>query len=169
MRCGAVITYKERRSQAGTRMAIDPRATVTWYATGDLGPFDWHHTLADYLAKPNTEICDGNVVATVEAEEEPYMGGSSAILSITYKCDKCANDFFPELPQSGEELSAMLTGHIAALDEKSLREQKRDDVVAENERHEAHRQQAMADLKAREEERRQKKAQKGVAPGQTKG
>ena len=169
MRCGAVITYKERRSQAGTRMAIDPNATVTWYATGDLGVFDWHAPLADYLAKPNTEICDGNIVATVEAEDEPYMGGSSAVLSLTYKCDKCGNEFFPELPQSSEELSAMLTAQIASFDGPALREKKRAAVVAENARHEAMRQQALADLKAREEARRQKKAEKGVAPSRPKG
>lgn len=161
MRCGAVITYKERRSQAGTRMAIDKPATVTWYATGDLGIYSSQPTLADYLAKPNTEVCDGNIVATVEAADELYMGGSNAILSISYKCDKCANDFFIELPQSGEELSAMLTAHIATLDEKPLRT-----VIAENERNEAYRQQVMADLKARQEEGRQKK---GVAHARPKG
>lgn len=163
MRCGAVITYKERRSQAGTRMVIDKPATVTWYATGDLGIYSSQPTLADYLAKPNTEICDGNIIATVEADDELYMGGSNAILSISYKCDKCANDFFIELPQTGEELSAMLTAHIAALDETPLRAQKRDAIVAENERQEAWRLEAMADLKAREAERREKKAQKAVA------
>lgn len=167
MRCGAVITYKERRSQAGTRMAIDKPATVTWYATGDLGIYSSQPTLADYLAKPNTEICDGNIIATVEADDELYMGGSNAILSISYKCDKCANDFFIELPQTGEELSAMLTAHIATLDATKLRAAKREQELSTRAQQEAWRLEALASLKERQEAGRIAKSR--LAPKKPKG
>ena len=166
MRCGCIITHKERRSQSGTRMAIDKRSVQSWWGTSDIGAFPSHPTMADYLAKPNTSICEGKIVATVAAEDEPYMGGTSAVFSITYKCDTCDNDFYPELPQTSEEVSAMLTGHIASLDSTPMREARRDQELRHRAEQEEWRRQAMADLKEREAERRRKKA---VAASKPKG
>lgn len=158
MRCGCIITHKERRSQSGTRLVIDKRSVQSWWGTSDVGVFPSQPTLADYLEKPNTSICEGKIVATVTAEDEPYMGGSSAVFSITYKCDTCDNEFYPELPQTPEAVSAMLTAHIATVDSGPLREARREQELRQRAEREEWQQQVMTDLKMREENRRRKKA-----------
>lgn len=172
MRCGAIITHKERRSRAGTRMVINQNATVTWWGTSDVGVFPTGPTFAEALDKPDTEVCDGQIIATVEAEEEPYMGGSSAVFSVSYRCDKCSNQFFLELPQDEESVSAMLTSYIATLDEVPLRAARREQELATRAQQEAWRLEALASLKARQQAGREAKSRKAVsnlAPQKPKG
>lgn len=57
----------------------------------------------------NTENCEGKIVATVSAIDEPYFGGSSAELKISYKCDKCGQSYYEELPQIASSLSEWIT------------------------------------------------------------
>lgn len=76
-----------------------------------------HHWWTKYPDDPNwadTEACDGTVVATVEAEDEPYFGGRSAELRVQFKCDLCGNTDFPELPWNGATLSAWITARLDA-------------------------------------------------------
>lgn len=150
-------------------MAIDKRNVMSWWGTSDLGVFNSQPTFEQYLEAPNTEVCDGNIVATVDAEDEPYMGGSSAAFTVSYKCDRCDNQFYPELPQNAEGVSAMLTAQIAGLDATPLRAAKREATLRERAEQEAWFAQAQADMKAREAARRAKKAEKGVAGTKPRG
>ena len=69
----------------------------------------------DWQPDPGTEQCDGDIVVEVRAVEEPEWGGTNAALEIEYRCSKCGNLFFGELPQTSEELSRFLTSIIAAM------------------------------------------------------
>jgi hypothetical protein len=42
--------------------------------------------------------CQGKVKAHIVAEDEPYMGGSSAVLRVTFRCDTCGHTNYPNLP-----------------------------------------------------------------------
>lgn len=148
MRCGCIITHKERRSQAGVRMVIDKRSVESWWHTSDAGVFPDNPTMAQKLSEPNTSICGGKIVATVEAEDEPFFGGHSATLSITYKCDKCDNTIYPELPQTAEDLSKFLTAHIGDIEAGPLREKAKERELRERAEREAWIRESTASLNA---------------------
>ena len=61
------------------------------------------------------EVCEGRIVATVAAHDEPEWGGSRAVLEIAYKCDVCGATTFPDLPDSPEKLSEFVTRAIALI------------------------------------------------------
>jgi hypothetical protein len=80
------------------------------------------HTMPPHLAALHgaitemaTRRCDGRIVATVAAVDEPYFGGTSSILEVTYKCEACGNTHFPDLPTDGDAVSAALTAHVVTL------------------------------------------------------
>lgn len=67
---------------------------------------------------PQAEPCQGNIIATVAVENEPYMGGTSATLAVEYRCDRCKEFIYgPHLPREDDELSAILTKYIALQDQ----------------------------------------------------
>jgi len=47
---------------------------------------------------PNFEVCDGDISIEILAEDEPYMGGTSAKLEVKYKCTKCSCNYYKDLP-----------------------------------------------------------------------
>lgn len=159
MRCGSILTMVERRSTKGTRMAINHHKTLTWWATSDVGVFPTAPTMAELSSKPNVEICDGKIIANVSAEDEPYYGGCSSTLSITYVCEKCDNAFFPELPQTAAELSALLTRGVEEMDATVLRSTARDKEITER----ARVAEQMAKWKADESDRLKQRREKGLA------
>jgi hypothetical protein len=53
--------------------------------------------------------CDGEIIAEVSAIAEAYWGGSSAELEVKYKCNKCGQTYYKELPHTPEELSEWIT------------------------------------------------------------
>jgi hypothetical protein len=63
--------------------------------------------------------CGGNIIVTVEAVNEPYFGGTSASLEITYKCDKCGCTWYPELPTEFS-ISKFLTKAFQEMPQKKL-------------------------------------------------
>jgi len=75
------------------------------------------------------ERCDGNVKASINVHID---GGCSccgyANLEVEYKCDKCGNTHFEELPRDEESLSELLTEHVAKLS-KASRKAKLDEMV----------------------------------------
>jgi hypothetical protein len=75
---------------------------------------------AEQLLAEGAEICDGKIEARVEAEDEPYMGGSSAVLTITYTCEKCHGQHFPHLPEDSKSLGKFLTEVIEQMDDAPL-------------------------------------------------
>ena len=69
-------------------------------------------------APDTAEICDGNIQATLKLYEEPDWGCSYPALEISYKCDKCGNQAFPELPGETLSLAELVQAAIAALPEE---------------------------------------------------
>lgn len=105
MRCGAYVVYEERRRKgSGKPYMKKVKCAPSWIAF--VNP--------DGIPE-GAERCDGNIIATVAAVDEPYMGGTSAKLEIEYKCDKCGETFYNELPEDAESLSTVLTQWVAGL------------------------------------------------------
>lgn len=69
--------------------------------------------------KEGTERCGGAIVSGVRAVDEPYFGGCSAALELTFSCADCGNAYFPTLPRTEEQLNAFLNQTIQALPEAS--------------------------------------------------
>lgn len=65
---------------------------------------------------PAAVRCDGALVASVKAVDEPYMGGSSASLEILVTCERCGHTYHgPSVPTTSDELGRLVTAAIAAL------------------------------------------------------
>lgn len=149
MRCNCVLTLKERRNAHGTTMRPDPAITQTWWQTSDkgVGTPKRSKTFDQLLEAPNTKLCEGKISVKIEAEDEPYMGGSSAVLSITYKCYECGNTFFPHLPQTSDALNALLEGVVEGMDFDAAIKPVREKELADR----AHRDRLIAEMDARKE------------------
>lgn len=111
MTCSAYVLYRERRKR-GTGKPY--QKVVRWFARD----VDVHEqVIKDDLARFGASVtelirCAGRIVATISAIEEPYFGGTSAEISIKYRCDTCGCDIFPELPRTAEFLSTFITDVI---------------------------------------------------------
>ena len=64
------------------------------------------------------ELCDGEIIVSIQAVDEPDWGSSSAVLEVSYKCNKCGNCCFPELPQTPEEISSFVQTAVLRLSEE---------------------------------------------------
>lgn len=70
--------------------------------------FSWFNRCQEYtklnldMLASNGEIweCQGKIKVHILAEEDPYFGGTSAVLRVTFKCDTCGNTNYPNLPDS---------------------------------------------------------------------
>lgn len=121
MNCGAFVVWEERRRRGSGKPYMKvSRSWPSWVLFVN----------KEEAAKIPTDAvrCDGNIIATIQAVDEPYMGGHSAELEVTYKCDKCGANFFNELPMHtggriSAELSAFVTAAIAALPEEYRNQQ----------------------------------------------
>jgi hypothetical protein len=92
-----------------------PRMDVrSWWHTTDLGVGG--ETTSVKLLEEGFEICGGTIRASVEAVDEPYMGGSSAILEVSFRCGTCDWTFYPELPNQ-YSINEFLTKVISELEE----------------------------------------------------
>lgn len=148
MRCNCVLTLKERRNAHGTAMRVDPAMTQTWWQTSDKGVGGARSkTFEELLDAPNTKLCEGKISVSVDAEDEPYMGGSSAVLAINYKCYECGNAFYPQLPQTAEDLNKLLERMVETMDFDEAIKPIREGELARR----AHHDQLMAELAARKE------------------
>ncbi len=66
------------------------------------------------------EICGGAITATVSAVDDPFFGGTSAELEISYVCSRCGTQILPyefKLPRTESDLSNWLTRWVASLQE----------------------------------------------------
>lgn len=93
----------------------------TWFKRDSKGKIKRRNIVPYYTEREfhndieGMELCDGEIVATVRAIEEPCFGGTLASFDIEYHCSKCGNSYFGELPNTEEELSQFLTSMIAKL------------------------------------------------------
>jgi hypothetical protein len=114
MKCGSLLVYKLRKKRRSEERVpylaerYSPQAISHWTLV--------HPGFMDRIldGAAETKTCEGKIVATVEAGEEPYYGGCSPTVEVEYKCDSCSNAHFPELPDPGS-LGSWLTAIIAEL------------------------------------------------------
>lgn len=138
MKCGSFVLWVTARRKGSGNSYERVKETVSWWGTRDLGirADPGAKTSAEYLAEGYVR-CDGNIVASVCAVDEPDWGHSYAKLEVGYKCDKCGQEFFPELPTEPESLSALLTKSIDEIREnvgEASRRTYRDNRIAEDRR-----------------------------------
>ncbi len=98
MKCKAKVIYTKKGKIFQT---INPLATEQEieYFVNSIGA---KHLEKVNLYAENGQMyeCQGKVVATIEAQDEPYFGSSSASLNIDYKCDTCGHTYYPQLPDA---------------------------------------------------------------------
>lgn len=124
LQCGAYVRYEERRRKGSGKPYLKPSIPVTWWQVPGEGPFSAdgkNFRSREELVNAGYVVCDGNVVATVKAEDEPYFGGASAVLAVSYRCDKCGNTTFLELPTEPEAFSALVTSVLGGVDRDALK------------------------------------------------
>jgi len=90
------------------------------------------------IADGYTERCDGRIVAHVDADEEPYYGGTSARFVGGFRCEKCGNSHFPFLPPENDAVAFtnMLNAFLDGLTEdqiEAMRQKRIADEVTEQE------------------------------------
>ena len=128
MRCGCYV--KEIPTHGGKRVR---KEVVPWFHTQD-GIGRVYSALNETVATPlpavsdllkdGYKVCEGRIRVEIAAEDEPYMGGSSATLEVGYSCSLCDNRFWPELP-AADKINEFLEGLISKIDivgELQLRE-----------------------------------------------
>jgi hypothetical protein len=132
MRCGSFVKFEERRRKGSGKPFMKPGRPISWWALSDLGPTKvnaWGigKSSADLLGEGYV-VCDGMIAAEVRIEYGPHRDDET--LAVEYRCGKCGQTFFPELP-SPYDLNAYLTASIDAMgEEESLREKARSDHQA---------------------------------------
>lgn len=109
MRCGCFVLYSK------TPKGRNKRQVVSWWHT-ELGPFKENAGFkVQELREQGFKPCMGEVKVSVNAVDDAYMGGHSAVLEINYLCSACDWIFYPHLPQNAEDLNKMVTERIATM------------------------------------------------------
>ena len=126
MKCGTLVRYVERkRKKKGggytTRLVAD-RWVTPWHQKVEEWSIDYPNPTHPDWKKEDFIKCDGDIVASIEAVDEPDWGCSYASLRIDYKCNKCGASYFPELPQDSESLSKLVTEAIVKITKKQRAE-----------------------------------------------
>jgi hypothetical protein len=106
MTCNTRVLWQERKRRGS---GAPYQKAVRWYHSG-FAPEAIPEAERDQLV-----VCDGPVVATIAAVDEPDYGGTYAVLEIGYKCGKCGASVFPHLPQDAESLSRFVTDAIQEI------------------------------------------------------
>ena len=112
MRCGAAILVEPKRRKGSGREYEKVKLLTSGYWLRIFGSDRPEGRVPTHLEGKPWVICDGEIEATVAAEDEPHFGGHSASLEVTYKCKKCGNTHFPELPGK-YTISKFLTEYAA--------------------------------------------------------
>lgn len=99
MRCQNIITLKEVRKKGTGKPFMKVVSTV-------------RKELALRYSSPSSssEECGGKVKISVELEYYGSCNCSGGSIEVKYKCERCGNTIFPELPHTADPLSDFLTG-----------------------------------------------------------
>lgn len=68
----------------------------------------------------NLRHCDGKITVEIKAVDEPYYGGSSAMLEVNYKCDKCEFPYYESLPNQ-YNINEFMKNIIEFFDEQDIK------------------------------------------------
>lgn len=74
--------------------------------------------------KENAVICDGDVIAKVDVAAEPYYGGCGYSVEVNYRCNKCGEVIFCELPHDAAQLTDWLNEWL-----KNMTPAERDELI----------------------------------------
>ena len=82
MKCGNYVKWEERRKKGSGKPYLK---AVKVYA-----PRPGVLTKEDLIAAGHV-LCGGDISVEIRADEDPYMGGVSAVLEVELTCTKCGN------------------------------------------------------------------------------
>jgi len=119
MKCVAWVVY-------ATNIKANPkyrrRKPIGWWPVDDPA---WVNTIRlqhTSMLVEDAVKCDGNIVASISAVDEPQWGGSYPELKIEYRCDRCGSnqDWYVDgphklLPRNDDELSKFVTRAIGDM------------------------------------------------------
>jgi hypothetical protein len=99
MKCRAKVIYFAKKTKTGKKsiaFTLNPDSTsdeLLRFIKYDKRPSRYE------LYARNGEMyeCQGHIQCQISAINEPYMGGSSAGLSVIFKCDTCGHSHYPYL------------------------------------------------------------------------
>ena len=118
MKCNAWVLWKMVGKKKPKRKTFVVISMFNHYVRGfplTDEPYKGHKSR---YKEEDLEKCDGEVVATVSVGIDGGCGCCGyAELRIEYKCKKCGNQDFEELPSDEETLSFFLTGFVAGMTE----------------------------------------------------
>ena len=118
MKCGAWVLWKMMGKKKPKRKVSITISMFNHYVRDfplTDKPYKGHESR---YKEEDLEKCEGDVVATVAVGIEGGCGCcGSAELRIEYKCKKCGNTDFAELPSDDESLSKFLTGFVSSMGE----------------------------------------------------
>ena len=90
--------------------------------------------LGRFTPEPDMVECDGEVKVRIEAGQEGECACSSyPVLRLEYRCEKCGNENFYELPQTADEISKMITWFFSVMGEEARDEMIQEKVDGEKE------------------------------------
>src|SRR3972149_5403610 len=112
MKCGCLIK-REMRGKKKPKLKIVKQITRLWQRYAQDANVPEHLQIENDM-----ELCDGEIIVSIRAVDEPDWGGSYATLELSYKCNKCGNCCFPELPQTPEEISSFVQTAVLRLSEE---------------------------------------------------
>jgi hypothetical protein len=126
MKCGCYVVYEKRKKKGSGKLYMKAVKTVT--------PF---HVQRGVIERPeNSVVCDGDIIINVSAIEEPYFEeGSSPVLEVEAKCNKCGNTDFSEILNmysNNEDISYLAMKGIANITEEERQEIIQRKIAEEN-------------------------------------
>lgn len=95
MKCGARIYYYKKTYPSGLKK-VAMNFSVKGMSEDEILHIE--KEVARENVDSNYDICDGDILGKISAEEELYMGGVSAILDVSYSCTKCKCVNYRHLP-----------------------------------------------------------------------
>ena len=163
MRCGAWVLWKMHGKKRPRKRASIIISMYNHYVYNFPLTDNPPKGVRSRYKEEDLEQCDGEVEVNVRIGIDGGCACCGSVdLCIEYKCKKCGNTHFEELPQDAESLSDFLSGFFVGMEEDHrfswLMAEK-----ARKEEQDAKMQKAMEEMKKRLEESKRKQAEKRKA------
>lgn len=118
MKCNSIIIYYKEKTKSSKPRVF---ATISPAHHSEEG---WLDNLLKRIGKNGYEKlnldgfghCDGSIIATVVAVDEPYFGGTYSLLEVMYKCDKCGQSYFGNILPNENNISEWVTKRISEIE-----------------------------------------------------
>lgn len=117
MRCDAwvqTLTYTKGRKRRKTRLVALGTVSGNIPVTREQA-----EGIAAQMNRPKNATvsplirCGGELESNLHMEYAPYWGGSDTEVVVEFKCSECGAHYYPALPQTLEDLNAVLTEWVA--------------------------------------------------------